>query len=118
MNFLKCSLTSILLLVSSTAFSQTLTGTIETIHSNLYSRIVYVYLEGKPTFDGGGCTSEWAAVSMDDTDFRDFVFPLLLSAHETNKQVNITVSGCVANQPEMPKIQWVDLHPRQAYLPY
>ncbi|WP_330110589.1 hypothetical protein [Methylophaga thalassica] len=114
MKTILCAL--ILLVLSNIVAAQTVTGSIETIHSNLNTRIVYVYLEGKPTFIGNeSCSSEWAAISMNNTDFRDFVLPLLITAQSTNQQVNITVDGCVTEQPEMPQIQWVDLHPRQSY---
>ena len=71
---------------------------------------MFVYLEGQPTFDGGGCPSRWAGSFLDDAKFRQFVWPLLMTAKTTKEDILITVNGCIG---AVPKIEWVDLLPRE-----
>jgi len=97
--------------MATSAHSNHLVGTIHTIHTNLATRLVHVYLVGQPQFDSAGaCSSMWTANSLDDQDFKSFVLPLLLTAQTTGKVVSIDVSGCISN---FPIIYAVDLVPRE-----
>ncbi len=101
-----------LLMVGGVVNANSQEGTIHTIHSNTNSRLVHVYLDGKPQFDGGvTCSSNyWTGNSMDDLDFKNFVLPILLTAQAASKKVVISVNGCNGSYP---KIFGVDLVPRK-----
>lgn len=98
------------LLISNSILANSLTGTIHTLHVNLKSNRAHIYLDGKPTFDGGGCTNMWTANSLDDIKFRQFIWPLLMTAKATKEQITVNVDGCEGGI--YPVIYSVDVVPR------
>jgi len=83
-------------------------GTVANLQLHLPTNMGYVQLAGSPTFDGGGCSQQWAAASLDDPKFMTYIWPALLSAKNQGKSVTISVNGCLGG---FPKIDWIQLHP-------
>jgi len=84
-------------------------GVIHTLHSNMESNLFHIYLEDKPVFDTGDCSSYWTGNSMDNEKFRQYILPLLLTAYAREESIRVRVIGC--NQG-YPAINDVDLAPR------
>ena len=97
----------LVILISNNAYANSLTGTIHTLHVNLKTNRAHIYLEGKPTFDGGGCQGYWTGNSLDDIKFRQFIWPLLMTAKSTKEQVRVAVDGCIGNYPIIKIIDFV-----------
>jgi len=109
MRFIRVIFFTVVLFVSNNAFANSLTGTIHTLHVNLQTNRAHIYFDGKPSFDGGGCPNFWTANSLDDTKFRQYIWPLLMTAKVTKEQVTVNVQGCTGT---FPVITSVDVIPR------
>ena len=95
--------------MSNIVYANSLVGTIHTLHINLQTNRAHIYYEGKPVFDGGGCPNFWTGNSLDDVKFRQFIWPLLMTAKAAKEQVRVGVIGCEVNYPV---IYSVDVIPR------
>jgi len=95
---------------SQTASANQLSGTIHTMHVNLDTNMVHVYLTGSPGFDGPGCGGRWTGNSISDDKFMTNIWPLLAMAKSRGLTVTIGVSGCVNG---FPKVVWIDVEPRE-----
>lgn len=100
---------AILILVSSSVMANTLTGTIHTLHINLATNHGHIYLDGTPSFDGGGCVAAWTSNSLDEEKFMIYMWPALINAKNHGYVVAITVDGCEMGYP---KIVAIDVVPR------
>ena len=105
-----CVFALTILALSMQASANSIVGVIHTIHVNTDTRMVHVQLNGLPQFDGGGCSIYWTGNSMDNLEFKNFVYPILLSAQATKQQVSIWVNGCNGIYP---RIAGIDIVPRQ-----
>lgn len=99
----------LLALVSSSVMANTLTGTIHTLHINLATNHGHIYLDGSPTFDGGGCPAAWTSNSLDEEKFMIYMWPALVNAKNHGYFVSITVDGCESSYP---RIVAIDVVPR------
>jgi hypothetical protein len=92
------------------AHANTVIGTIHTLHINLDTNRAHIYLDGQPTFDGGGgCTGFWTGNSLDEDKFMIYVWTALTNAKNKGYAVSIDVVGCEGG---FPKIRSIDVVPR------
>jgi hypothetical protein len=95
--------------MAASAQANTVSGTIHTLHVSTESNMGYIYLDGMPTFDGGGCTGPWTGNSLDEDKFMIYLWPALMSAKNKGFSVSISVNGCVNGYP---RIVGIDVVPR------
>lgn len=98
------------ILFGNSVLADSVTGTIHMIEPISSQNLLYIHLTGKPVFNGGGCSSEFAVHVLDDTAFKNFTYPLILMAKATNQPAVVTVNGC---QGVYPIITTVEFSPRE-----
>lgn len=106
-NKISSSLMMVLMLMgSSNVRANTITGTIHTLHINTETNRGHIYLDGSPSFDGGGCPGMWTGNSLNDEKFMIYIWPALVNAKNKNYVVSVTVNGCESGYPRIVAI-WV-----------
>lgn len=99
-----------LLLSSFDSYSDKKTGVIHSLHVNLESNKVHVYLKGKPVFVEEHCSGYWTANSMDDEKFKSYFWPVLMTAHISGEPIKIQTNNC---EDGYPRIRSIDFSPRE-----
>jgi hypothetical protein len=84
-------------------------GMVDTLQIHVPTNNGYVKLSGSPTFDGGACSSVWAAGDLNDEKFMIYIWPMLMTAKNQGKSVTVNVDGCTS--AGYPRITWVQINP-------
>lgn len=87
------------------------TGTINTINAWSSSGTVMIQMVGRLTLQGAcAAPSQWFAAPFTDSNFRQFMYPVILEAKAIQDNITICADGCLSST--YPQIVSVEYSPR------
>jgi hypothetical protein len=87
------------------------TGTINTINAWESSGTVMIQMSNRATLQGTcPAPSQWFAQAFTDSNFRQFLYPVILEAKAAQDSITICASGCLSST--YPLIDSVEYSPR------
>jgi hypothetical protein len=113
----RISLLALLVLIASESSAGDLTGRIDVIAPVAQGVQAQVYLRMKDTpggalpsgLPGASCSTQFAVAEMGDTNFKNFIYPLILMAKATDALITLRTNGCNGIYP---MIIGIDYSPR------